>query len=311
MDLKMRRTCKKLDDSIMASGFLDSFDYVLCDCDGVLWHGPNPIPGSIETVQALHKMGKHIIYITNNSTKAREEYLEKCAKFGLPGKVEDIMSTSYCVAAYLKSKHFQRKVYVLGSTGITFELQKAGIDHLPVGPDPVPEDWVKWIPELKLDPEVGAVVVGFDHYISYPKLTKAASYLRDPETLFIATNRDEQFPTERNLTIPGAGTFVAAVETVSGRTAVSLGKPHKYMFDCIKEMHPDIDVNKCVMIGDRLNTDIMFGTKHGIKTLLVLTGINSLEDVHEYEKGSQETDQLLIPDYYLTCLGDLQQFIKV
>ncbi|GIZ03394.1 glycerol-3-phosphate phosphatase [Caerostris extrusa] len=163
--------------------------------------------------------------------------------------------------------------------------------------------------KLQLDPEVGAVVVGFDQHVSYPKLTKAASYLKDNETLFIATNRDEQFPTEGNLIIPGAGTFVAAVEIVSGRKATALGKPEKFMLDCIKIAHPKIDFSRTIMIGDRLNTDILLGTKHGLKTLLVGTGINSLEDVRQLELSTDEQKQLLVPDYYLPCLGDLLKFI--
>nr|UJH41143.1 farnesyl diphosphate pyrophosphatase [Pardosa pseudoannulata] len=304
------RTCVKLDEAAIASGFLDSFDYVLTDCDGVLWMGNTAIPGSVETIQALKKLGKEIIYVTNNSTKGRNEYTKKCDNLGLPSKLENIISTSFCVAAYLKSKNFQKKVYVLGSTGITQELENAGIQHLPVGPDPIPENWIQWLSELRLDPEVGAVVVGFDHYVSYPKLTKAASYLKDPETLFIATNRDEQFPAEGNLIIPGAGTFVSAIEVVTGRKSFCLGKPERYMLDCIKQVHPNIDFNRCIMIGDRLNTDIMLGTKHGIRTLLVLTGINSIEDVREFEKSANEDDQLQVPDYYLDSLGDLLKLMK-
>jgi len=205
---------------------------------------------------------------------------------------------------------FHKKVYVIGSQGITDELTSAGIRHLAIGPDPVTESWVDSLAlgELKLDPEVGAVLVGFDQDISYPKLTKAASYLFDPKILFLATNRDEQFPAEGDIIIPGAGIFVTAVEAVAGRDAVCLGKPCKHMLDCIKLVHPDIDFSRCLMIGDRLNTDILLGTQHGLKTLLVGTGINSIEDVRGYEES--EKDRLMVPDYYLPCLGDLKKYIK-
>ncbi|XP_035221116.1 glycerol-3-phosphate phosphatase-like isoform X2 [Stegodyphus dumicola] len=304
------RSCKKVDESVISSGFFESFDYVLTDCDGVLWLGNVPIPGSIETIQALKKMGKHIIYVTNNSTKSREEYLKKCESLGFPATLDSIISTSYCVPCYLKSRNFQKKVYVFGSSGITHELEKANIQYLPIGPDPIPDNWIQWLSDLKLDPEVGAVVVGFDQYVSYPKLTKAASYLKNPECIFLATNRDEQFPTEGNLIIPGAGTFVYAVEVVSGRSAIALGKPEKFMLDCIKQIQPEIDFSRCIMIGDRLNTDILLGTRHGLKTLFVLTGINSLDDVQNFQESKEEKDHMFIPDYYLPCLGDLLKFIK-
>ncbi|CAL1288217.1 unnamed protein product [Larinioides sclopetarius] len=196
------RNCKKIDESVISSGFLNSFDYVLTDCDGVLWMGNDAIPGSVETINTLKNMGKPVIYVTNNSTKSRDEYLKKCDTLGFPATVDAIVSTSYCAAAYLQSINFKKKVYIFGSTGIAAELDKAGISHLPIGPDPVADNWIQWLSDVKLDPEVGAVVVGFDHYVSYPKLTKAASYLKDPGNLFIATNRDEQFPTDGDLIIP-------------------------------------------------------------------------------------------------------------
>ncbi|CAL1288218.1 unnamed protein product [Larinioides sclopetarius] len=255
-------------------------------------------------------MGKPVIYVTNNSSKSRDEYLEKYYTLGYPATVDVIFPSSYCVASYLQSINFEKMVYIFGSTGVAAELDKAGISHLPTGPDPVADNWIQWLSEVKLNPEVGAVVVGFDHYLSYPKLTKAASYLKNPGNLFIATNGDEQFPSDGELLIPGAGTYVAALEAVSGRKATVLGKPEKFMLDCIKITYPEIDFSRCLMIGDRLNTDILLGSKHGLKTLLVGTGINSLEDVRLLEQSTDETDNLLVPDYYLPSLGDLVKFIK-
>lgn len=304
------RSCVQIDNSIISSGFFNSFDYVLTDCDGVLWMGNDPIPGAVETIKALKNMGKPVIYVTNNSTKSRDDYVKKFEALGFPATFDDIISTSYCAATYLKSMDFKKKVYVFGSSGITSELEKVNIQHLPIGPDPVGDNWIPWLKEVQLDPEVGAVIVGFDHHVSYPKLIKASSYLKNPETLFIATNRDEQFPADGNLVIPGAGTFVIAVEVVSGRKATALGKPEKFILDCIKMKHPEIDISRCIMIGDRLNTDILLGTRHGLKTLFVGTGHNSLNDVRQLEKSTDEKDQFLVPDYYLPRLGDLLQFIK-
>ncbi|GBM81454.1 Glycerol-3-phosphate phosphatase [Araneus ventricosus] len=304
------RSCKEIDESVISSGFLESFDYVLTDCDGVLWNENEAIPGSVETINTLKNMGKPVIYVTNNSTKSRDVYLKKCDTLGFPATMNTIVSSSYSAASYLQSINFKKKVYILGCAGIAAELDEAGIPHLPVGPDPIADNWIQWLSEVKLDPEVGAVIVGFDNYVSYPKLTKAASYLKDPSNLFLATNRDDQFPAERNIILPGAGTFVTAIEVASKRKATAVGKPEKFMLDCIKITHPDIDFSRCLMIGDRLSADILLGTKHGLKTLLVGTGINSLEDVRQLEQSADETDDLLVPDYYLPCLGDLLKFIR-
>lgn len=237
--------------------------------------------------------------------------MKKIDFLGYPVFLDNIFSTSYVVAAYLKSKDFKKKVYVIGTTGITQELDNANIRYLPIGPDPAPDQWIPWVNKIRLDPEVGAVIVGFDQHVSYAKLTKAASYVKNQDNFFISTNRDEQFPSDGDLLIPGPGSIVAAVETVSGRRSETVGKPEKHMLDCIKQHHPNIDFNRCIMIGDRLNTDILLGTQHGIRTVLVLTGISSLEHVREHQKSSDEKRHLLVPDYYLPCLGDLLPFLQI
>ncbi|XP_022241024.1 glycerol-3-phosphate phosphatase-like isoform X2 [Limulus polyphemus] len=282
---------------------------------GVLWNRNEAIPGAKETINALQDMGKTVIFVTNNSSKSRYEYHRKCEVLGFKSSVDRIFPTSYCVAVYLKSIDFKKKVYVLGSSGIAGELHSAGIPFLPVGPDPMPETeyWYNWVAkELKLDSEVGAVVVGFDQHVSYPKLVKTVSYLKDPNCVYIATNIDEQFQTDlKHLVIPGTGAFIRAVEAVSGRTPIVLGKPAKFLYDCIKYQYPDLDPSKGIIIGDRLSTDILLGRSTGLRTLLVLTGVSDLNEVERCSNSNCENKQMMVPDYYLPSLADLGRLMGV
>ncbi|XP_076369966.1 glycerol-3-phosphate phosphatase-like isoform X2 [Tachypleus tridentatus] len=306
---------KELDATVFRNGFLNSFDFVLTDCDGVLWNRNEAIPGAKETINALQDRGKTVIFVTNNSSKSRYEYHRKFEMLGFKASVDRIFPTSYCVAVYLKSIHFKKKVYVLGSSGIGDELYSAGIPFLPVGPDPMPEieDWYNWVTnELELDSEVGAVVVGFDQHVSFPKLVKTVSYLKDPDCVYIATNVDEQFQTDlKHLVIPGTGAVIRAVETVCGRTPILLGKPAKFLYDCIKHQYPDLDPSKGIMIGDRLSTDILLGKSIGLRTLLVLTGVSDLDEVERCSNSNSENEQRMVPNYYLPSLADLGQLMGV
>lgn len=105
--------------------------------------------------------------------------------------------------------------------------------------------------DVKLDDQVGAVVVGFDNQISFPKLVKACSYVNKPGNLFIASNADEAYPSPQGkpeIIVPGPGAYVGAIQAVTGKEPIPLGKPFKYFFDIIRMQHPDIDPKRTVNI---------------------------------------------------------------
>ncbi|XP_065835361.1 glycerol-3-phosphate phosphatase-like isoform X2 [Oscarella lobularis] len=288
------------------SSFVDSVDTFLIDCDGVLWHGNDLIDGANRTIQSLRSLGKRLFFVTNNSTKSRLQYSQKFDRLGMKATPEEVISTAYASAQYLKGKVPSKgKVYLIGSTGLIKELDEAGISYIGTGPDPVSGDgyrldeWAK----CPLDPEVKCVLVGFDEHFSFIKMLKAASYLRNPDCIFIGTNEDSQLPLKNNqITIPGTGCMVSAVAMASNREPIYVGKPHQPMFEILKQRH-EIDPDRTCMIGDTVSTDIAFGKNNGLKTLLVMTG--STDKAHlEMMKTSKE-DGIIRPDYYLDSITQL------
>ncbi|XP_064482489.1 uncharacterized protein LOC135395180 [Ornithodoros turicata] len=302
-------SCRLMTTELARKLFLGTIKYVLTDCDGVLWTDHVAIPGSIEAIALLRKLGKKIRFVTNNSTSSRSQYIEKCKRLHMEAKPEEFFNTSYCTMLYLKKIHFKGNIYLIGNTGLYAELTAAGFKCTEPGPDPIPPHWREWtVQEMKLDPEVKAVVVGFDEHFSMTKIIRGASYLRRKDCLFVCTNSDEQHPCgSASVVVPETGCIVQAMATVSGRTPTVLGKPEPFIAECIRYQCPDLDPSRTVMIGDRMNTDILMGKRAGLTTILVGTGIENLESIrHNVQDGKKD----LIPDYYLPKLGDLLDMLK-
>lgn len=262
------------------------------------------IAGSADVMNNLKKLGKSIYFCTNNSTKTREELHVKGEELGYHITKDGIISTAHATAAYLKQRNFNKRVYVVGSEGITKELDKVGIEHTEVGPDVMPSTLGDFMAKhLTLEQNIGAVVVGFDEHFSFPKMTKAASYLSDPNCLFIATNTDERFPMP-TLVVPGSGSFVAAIQTCAERKPIVIGKPNPAICEQLIK-NKKINPARTLMIGDRANTDVLLGYNCGFQTLLVGSGIHQLSDVEQWKSSEDPEDKKLIPDVYLPKLGDL------
>lgn len=221
-----------------------------------------------------------------------------------------MISTAYLAGQYLKQRNFSKKVYIVGSTGISQELDLLGIRHTGVGPDILNGSLLTLVKEqFKPDSEVGAVIVGFDEHISFPKMMKAATYLNDPEMIFVATNTDERFPMP-NFVVPGTGSIVRSIETCAERKAVVMGKPENWLCDIFFKEEIKRDSKKFLMIGDRLNTDIWFGKNNDFQTLLVESGVHKIEKVQEIvdkiNSGTAEPElEKQVPDFYISTLGDL------
>ncbi|XP_065296351.1 glycerol-3-phosphate phosphatase-like [Dermacentor albipictus] len=300
--------CRLLTKEILKNELINSVTYVLVDCDGVLWRANNPIPGSSEALSLLRKLGKKVRYVTNNSSKSRHGYLSKMHQLKFEASLDEIITAPYCIVLYLKHVNFTGKIYLVGSSGLYDELTEAGFTALPIGPETTGPDWLKFcVEEVKMEPGVRAVVCGFDEHISFYKCMRAATYLKDKDCLFLATNTDETYPcSNKDIVVPGSGSMLAAVSTAAMRKPLVLGKPEQHMVDCIKYSCPDLVPAKTLMIGDRLNTDILMGCRAGMKTLLVGSGIHHLDDVRKLVSEGKHNE---LPDFFVPKLGDIVEML--
>lgn len=286
---------------------LDAKHNVLFDCDGVIWNGETAVTGAPEVVSLLKQRGKRVFFVTNNCTRPRENYVQKFSRLGFTDVAEEeIFSSAYCSAAYLRDvARLQGKVYVIGCGGVMKELRDAGV---PVAEEEDAEPGAS-IYNCPLDPDVKAVLVGYDENFTFMKLAKACCYLRSPECLFLATDPDPWHPLTGGRVTPGSGSLTAALETASSRKATVIGKPSRFMFECISSQF-GLDPARSLMIGDRLETDVLFGSNCGLTTVLTLTGVSTLEEALAYRDGQEPQQKDCVPDYVMESVADFLQALE-
>ncbi|XP_015787120.1 glycerol-3-phosphate phosphatase [Tetranychus urticae] len=296
---------------------VDDIDTIISDCDGVTWIEKRPIEGAADFFKKMRSMGKRIVFATNNSTKSRESLLVKLNSLGFESTIDEVMVTSFATAIALGKLSFTGKVFCLGSPVLRADIESAGFNVVPPSSQ-INEDEE----EAKLfngdgidyhaipfDPDVSAVVIGMTYKVSAIKLIKACTYIsRVSPDLIMSTNTDFSFPGPKGVVIPGTGSYVQLIENVTKRKMFSIGKPNKTFFECIRHIHPTVNPDRTMVIGDRCDTDIAFGYNNGFKyKLLVGTGVNSLADVKQFADDKLED---LVPSHFAPSLNDLNLYLS-
>jgi HAD superfamily hydrolase (TIGR01450 family) len=184
--------------------------------------------------------------------------VEKLSEMGLEVEEKEIYCGSYMLSQYIKKNYPKKSVYVVGEVGLLEEFEREGIECVEEGAE--------------------VVVAGLDRHFTYDKLQKAHTQIRNGAA-FVASNKDHIYPTESGPK-PGCGSIVSAIEYSSEKKAYTLGKPSRYAFDLISDDY-QINRKETYMVGDRLDTDIMFAKNCGIKSILVLTGNAKKEDIKD------------------------------
>jgi len=252
------------------------------DMDGVLYRGAEVLPGVKELLDALTLRERPVMLATNNSMSTPEAYERKLAAMGLDIPASAVITSALATRDYLlRTLPEGAGIYVIGMPALREQLFEGTPFH--------PVQYGEEQPE--------AVVIGLDLEFTYAKL-KAAHEAIQRGALFIATNADSTLPTEAGL-VPGAGSIVAALAAATGQRPIVIGKPETPMLETAMTRIGALP-EETVMLGDRLDTDILAGERAGMLTVLVLTGVSTREELSSAEA---------LPDVVVSDLPSLVEAI--
>ncbi|ANE42272.1 MAG: HAD-IIA family hydrolase [Fervidobacterium sp.] len=231
----------------------------ILDIDGTFYLSGKPFEGSRKFVDALGRLGKKLVFLTNNSNRTIESYINEFEEMGIKLGRNQIVTAGVATAEYLLEEFGPKRVYIVGTDDIKYEFQRVG--HTVV----------------EEDPEV--VVVTFDKTLTYEKIKKATQFV-SKGALFVVTNPDLNCPSSEG-PLPDAGAIASAVRKASGvYPNIIFGKPEPKLIEMVIR-HNNVGKNEACMVGDRLYTDILAGIQAGTWTVLVLTGEANMEQVQK------------------------------
>ena len=262
-------------------------DGLIFDLDGTIYLGEQLLPGALEAIPALREAGKRLLFVSNNPLRGRAAYAEKLTSLGLPTTPDEVITSGYVLGYYLAKHAPAQRLYVISEESLKAELRSHGLQLVD---EPLEAD-----PRQVIDPRgIEAVVVAFDRTLDYRKLNLAYQALLNGAH-FYATNADKACPVPGG-TIPDAGATIAYLEHISGRGLELLaGKPSPHILEAALE-RLELPAGRCMMVGDRLETDMRMGQQAGMATALMLTGATNRAQAQAAQNP---------PDYLLESLAEL------
>jgi phosphoglycolate/pyridoxal phosphate phosphatase family enzyme len=259
------------------AGVLGDFDGLVCDLDGVVYRGDEPIAGAVEAVESLRARGVSVLFTTNNSRSTVGGYVEKLERLGISAGPDDVLTSAVVTRDVLAERGMSgARAVVIGGDGVREELRRARIE----------------IEERPDATTVDLVVVGWDPHFDYDAMRRASLAVRSGADL-VATNDDAAFPAPDGLW-PGAGAILASIEVASGGRAEVMGKPHAPMMEAAARRLAA--AGRIAVVGDRPETDLEGGRSRGWPTILVLSGVTSREQAAGLDPP---------PDLIVDSLADL------
>ena len=231
----------------------------LIDMDGVLLSGSTIIPGADRFIEQLQAREIEYLVLTNNPMYTPGDLAHRFQSIGLDVPAERIFTSALATALFLQSQQSNGTAFVIGESGLTEAIHGVGY--------------------VITDQNPNYVVLGETHTYNLEFITKAIRLIAGGAR-FIATNPDPSGPSERGL-VPACGAMAALIETASGVSPFFVGKPNPLMMRTALN-YLDVHSEDTVMVGDRMDTDVLAGVESGMETILVMTGVTHREDVPRY-----------------------------
>ena len=260
------------------------FKGFIFDLDGTVYLSDKLIPGADRVIHKLRETGRKVVFLSNKPLEPREDYASKLTRLGIPTRPEEVINSTFVMVHYLKKNAPEAKLFVVGEIPFIEELKREGF-------------------RITEDPkEIEYVIVAFDRTFDYKKMNIAFQAIKHFGAHFIATNPDRTCPVEGG-EIPDCAGMIAAIEAVTEKKVeVIVGKPSSIMVQTVLEVM-GLRPEECILIGDRLETDIKMGRDAGIATGIVLTGVTDEKALMQYK---HTLDQ---PDFVFQSIADVENLL--
>lgn len=235
----------------------------LLDMDGTIYNENQIFDGTLEFLEEIKRRGGQYVFITNNSSKSVEDYVQKVRAMGIKAEYENFYTSGQATAMYLKENYPNQVVYCMGTKSLIKELREAGIEVV-----------------TEVDERAGVVLLGFDTENTSEKIRNTCIML-GRDVAYLATNPDLVCPVSFGY-IPDCGSMSIMLKNATGKEPFFIGKPEPIMVNCVlKKLNCKRE--DAVIVGDRLYTDIKTGENAKVDTICVLSGEASMEDILQGE----------------------------
>jgi NagD protein len=259
------------------------FKGFIFDLDGTVYVSDQLIPDADRVIRLIRERGRKVVFLSNKPIQTREDYASKLTRLGIPTPPDEVINSTFVMTNYLKKIAPQARLFVVGEPPFIEELKRAGF-------------------QITDEPkEIDYVVVAFDRTFDYGKLNIAFQAIRSGAH-FVATNPDRTCPVVGG-EIPDCAGMIAAIEAVTEKKVeVIVGKPSPLMIQTVLDVL-GLRPEDCILIGDRIETDIRMGKEAGIATGIVLTGVTDEEALKKIKHTPSQ------PDFVFQSIADVENLL--